>query len=65
MKLVKRKNIYMASNYNLTFNPVTLEAHSYKWWKFVAKVEGKVIFNNYWYSVSTSKHQNKVRELRI
>lgn len=63
MKLMKKANIYQASNYNVTFNPVTLEAHSYKWWKFVAKIDGLVIFNNYRYSVSTSKHQAKVRSL--
>lgn len=61
MKYYKRLGIYKASN--VTFDPKTLEAHSYRWWKFVAVVEGKVIFNNYRYSVSTSKHQRKVRQL--
>lgn len=60
---MKRANIYQASNYNVTFNPKTLEAHSYKWWKFVAKIDGKIVFNNFRYSVSTSKHQSKVRSL--
>jgi hypothetical protein len=58
---MKRSNIYKATN--VTFNPKTLDAHSYSWWRFVAKVEGKVIFNDYRYSVTTAKHQSKVRHL--
>ena len=60
---MKRAGIYQASNYNVTFDPKKIEARSYKWWVFVAEVEGKVIFNNYRYSNSTSKHQSKVRAL--
>ena len=63
MKLMKRSNIYQSSNYNCTFDPNKVEAFSYKWWKFVGVVEGKVIFNDYRYSKSTSKHQSKVRRL--
>ena len=63
MKFMKRANIYQASNYNVTFDPDKTEGRSYKWWVFVTKVEGKMIFNNYRYSVSTSKHQSKVRSL--
>lgn len=59
----KKFNMYTNSTGSLTFNPETKEAFSYKWWKFVAMVEGKVIFNNYRYSVSTSRHQLKIREL--
>lgn len=61
MKYMKRAGIYQASNYNCTFNPKTMEAFSYRWWKFIAVVEGKVVFNSYRYSNSTSKHQSKVR----
>lgn len=63
MKFMKRAGIYQASNYNVTFNPKTLEAFSYRWWRFVAVVEGKLIFDNYRYSNSTSKHQSKVRSI--
>jgi hypothetical protein len=63
MKLMKRANIYQASNYNCTFDPTTKKAVSYKWWTFVAEIEGKIVFNNFRYSVSTSKHQRKVRSL--
>lgn len=61
MKHMKRSNIYKASN--VTFDPTTIKAYSYSWWCFVAKVEDKVVFNNYRYSTSTSKHQAKVRRL--
>lgn len=61
---MKLKNgIYKASN--VTFNPLTCEAYSYGWWKFVAKIDGKVIFNNYRYSNTTTKHQYKVRRLLL
>lgn len=63
MKFMKRSKIYQASNYNVTFSPEKMEAFSYRWWKFVGVVEGKVIFNNYRYSNSTSKHQSKVRRV--
>jgi len=63
MKLMKRANIYQASNYNCTFDPNLIEARSYRWWAFVKVIKGQVIFNNYRYSNSTSKHQFKVRSL--
>ena len=61
MKLFTRPNIYKANN--VTFNPETLEAHSYGWWQFVCNHKGKVIFNNVNYSNSTIKHQYKVKNL--
>lgn len=63
MKFMKRAGIYQGSSYNVTFNPETMEAHSYKWWKFVAVIEGKVVFNNFRYSPTTGNHQRKVRRL--
>lgn len=61
MKLMKRANIYKASN--VTFNPETCEAVSYDWWMFTKLVNGKLVFNNHSYSNSTRKHQYKVRSL--
>lgn len=61
MKFFSRLGIYKASN--VTFNPNTVQAYSYDWWKFVAVINGFVVFNNYRYSVSTGKHQSKVRRL--
>lgn len=61
MKFYPRLKVYKASQ--VTFNPETLDAHSYVWWRFVALIDGKVIFNNYRYSNTTSRHQFKVRRL--
>lgn len=58
MKLMKRTGIYKASN--VSFDPSSVEAFSYGWWNFVRKINGAVVFNNYSYSSSTSKHQSKV-----
>jgi len=61
MKYYPRLNVYKASN-NF-FNPVTCEAYSYNWWRYVERIGNKVIFNNYRYSVSTSKHQTRMQDL--
>lgn len=61
MKFMKRAQIYKGTN--VTFNPKTLNAHSYDWWRFVAVVDGLIIFNDYRYSVTTAKHQRKVSSL--
>jgi hypothetical protein len=61
MKFSKKRGQYEASN--VSFNAETLEAFSYSWWKFVSVVNGVLVFNNYYYSSSTGKHQRKVRNL--
>lgn len=61
MKLMKRSCLYQASN--VTFNPETIRAYSYNWWRFVDVIDGLVVFNDYRYSATTSKHQSKVRGL--
>lgn len=61
MKYFKKAGIYKASN--VTFDPTKVDARSYSWWSFVACIGGKIIFNNYYYSPSTRKHQSKVRSL--
>ena len=61
MNYMKRAQIYKGAN--VTFDPTKIEAHSYRWWRFVAKIDGVVFFNSYRYSVSTAKHQSKVRSL--
>ncbi len=61
MKYMKRAKIYKAAN--VTFNPETVAAYSYDWWKFVSVIQDKIVFNEYRYSVTTVKHQNKVRRL--
>lgn len=61
MKYYKRLNVYKASN--VEFDPNICAAWSYGWWKFVAVINGKVVFNDYNYSNTTLRHQYKVRRL--
>jgi hypothetical protein len=60
-KKMKRSGMYQASNN--TFDPKTCEAHSYRHWLYVRKIRGKVVFNAYRYSSSTSAHQSAMRAL--
>ena len=59
MKQMKKTGIFKAAN--VTFDPSTKAAFSYDWWQFVKVIKGRVIFNNCRYSISTQKHQRKVR----
>lgn len=61
MKYQTRAGLYKASN--VTFNPSTNEAFSYDWWKFVKTIGQLTVFNSYPYSVSTRRHQYKVKRL--
>lgn len=61
MKYFKRAGIYKASN--VSFDPKLIEARSYDWWVFVKVIKGKVVFNSFRYSNTTSRHQSKVRSL--
>lgn len=61
MKYFKRLKLYKANN--VTFDPETMIADSYDWWHFVERINGQIVFNAYFYSPSTSKHQSKVRSL--
>jgi hypothetical protein len=63
MKYLKKANIYKASN--VTFDPKTCQAYSYGWWRFLDRINGKVVFNNYNYSPTTGRHQGKVRQLLV
>lgn len=61
MRYCKKRNQFEASN--VSYNADFKSAFSYRWWKFVSVIGKKTVFNNYNYSVSTRKHQNKVRNL--
>jgi len=61
MKYFSKLKLYKASN--VSFNPATCRAYSYDWWRFVDKINGLVIFNDYNYSPSTNKHQWKIRSV--
>ena len=58
MRFIKCRGRFEASN--VCFYPDSLEGYSYDWWQFTVKYKGKVLFNDYNYSPSTCKHQNKV-----
>lgn len=61
MKYIKTRARWEASN--VSFDPETCRAYSYGHWLFADKVNGKVIFNSYSYSVTTNRHQSKIRNL--
>lgn len=65
IKYFKRLKIYKNSTGNVTFDPETFEARSYNWWVFVKKINNKVVFNDYSYSVSTNAHQWLVKRVLI
>ncbi len=57
----KHANRYEISNCYLQLDP--LIAYSYNWWEFVKVINGKLIFNNFTYSATTTAHQYKTRRL--
>lgn len=62
MKQLKRTpNIFKSKN--VVFDSSSCRAYSYSWWRFVDRVDGKIIFNSYRYSVTTAKHQRAVKGL--
>jgi len=61
MKYKPKSNVYSNSNKTNVFNPITMHAYSYNWWLYVAKINNKVVFNDYPYSKSTQKHQHEMR----
>lgn len=63
MRFIKRESIYRSSSGKCSFNPIRMEAWSYRWWQFVAFIDGKVYFNGYHYSMPTGCHQRAVRKL--
>jgi hypothetical protein len=58
-----KNKIFKDCNGNCTFDPVKLQAYSYKHWCFVDLIKGKVVFNNHRYSQTTSTHQDAIRNL--
>jgi hypothetical protein len=63
MQFKPRLKIYKGSNGKNTFNPDTFEAHSYKWWMYVCKIKGVIVFNDHSYSVTTNGHQWEMKSL--
>ncbi len=46
---------------NVSLDPTMMKAWSYDWWVMLDMIDDQLIFNEYRYSNSTSKHQSKVR----
>lgn len=63
MPFQARNKVFKGSNGKNTFNPETFEAHSYGHWCYVKKIKGKVVFNGYNYSSTTTGHQWQMRTL--
>lgn len=59
----KKTGLYSNSTGSCTFDPVTREAYSFRWWRFVDRIKGKTVFNGYSYSNSTSEHQSSTLSL--
>jgi hypothetical protein len=60
LKYFPRLNKYKAAN--VSFDPSTVTAVSYDWWTFVMVIDGQVVFNAYPYSVTTKRHQARVKQ---
>jgi hypothetical protein len=60
MKKLKTRNEYVGCNGKARYYVDEKRATSYGYWDFVKVINGKTVFNNYKYSMTTSKHQNHV-----
>lgn len=56
LKYKKRSGLYENSTGSLKYNPLTKESWSYTWWPITKKIGKYIVFNNYNYSNTTSKH---------
>ena len=58
MQYYVRSNQFRASN--VYYDVDAEQAYSYDWWCFVKRIGGVLVFNQYYYSASTRRHQSKV-----
>jgi len=63
LKYYTRLNTFKSRSGKVEFNPVTMIGTSYRHWTFVKKVNGKLLFNNSSYSMTTNRHQSQMRTL--
>ena len=56
-------NSTKTNSINLDKRVTGLRAVSYGWWVYCKVIDGKVVFNRYRYSVTTSKHQRECMQL--
>lgn len=61
MRFLKTKNQYKASNF--LYEVDGKKSWSYNWWLFSIEIDGKLLFNNTHYSITTSAHQSKAHKL--
>lgn len=61
LKFYPRLGLFKANN--VSFDPIECVAVSYNWWLFVKRFGKVVVFNDFSYSVTTSRHQNRVSTL--
>jgi hypothetical protein len=62
MKVTEKNGLVKGNSF--TFNKITLEGFSYKWWQVSLKLdENTVLFNNYKYSQTTARHQHEILRL--
>jgi hypothetical protein len=60
MKQMKRNpNLYQNATKTNVLNLDNLTAISYNWWTYLKVIDGKLTFNAYRYSQTTSKHQRQ------
>lgn len=58
-----RPRLELFKTSNNYFDPIKFQAYSYDWWRYLEIRKGKVVFNNYCYSMQTSGHQQSTRRL--
>lgn len=63
LKFYPRLGIFKTPSDHLTFDPLTLEARSYRWYSIARKLKGKLVLNDYAYSVTTRKHTGILQQL--
>lgn len=63
MPFQSRNEIFKGSNGKNKFDPAVFEARSYDHWCYVKKIKGKVVFNWYKYSNTTTGHQYEMNRL--
>lgn len=60
MKKLKTRNEYVGCNNECRYYADENKATSYGWWNFVLEIDGMIIFNDFKYSNTTSRHQGEV-----
>ena len=58
MKYFKRLNVYKNSTGSNKVDLSNRYAISYDWWEYLKIINGILVFNSFYYSPSTSKHQS-------